>query len=145
MILNYKRLLGLFGIGAVIVLLGLQVPVSGKVVEETEGARIFRYNPEMVAMDLIETRLFFGLSRREGDSFVVITSEEWESFLKDTVSLYFESFTVYDAVGNFRGSREDTKILMLLHEGGADEGKIRAIATAYVKRFEQEGVLRIDR
>jgi len=48
-------------------------------------------------------------------------------------------------MGDYRGLREGTKILIILHRGGENEKKIHALATEYIKRFDQEGVLRIDR
>ncbi len=47
-------------------------------------------------------------------------------------------------MGDYRGLREGTKILVILHIGGEDEKKIETLARQYIERFDQEGVLRID-
>ncbi len=132
-----------------------QMDLSGRDIEQTAlippvsvKDRILRYNPgdlSPVTLNLFETRLFFGLSRIENDSVIAISSEEWEAFLEASVRPRFSSFTVINAMGDYQGLREGTKILIILHQGGNDEKKIHALVSEYIKRFDQDGVLRIDR
>ncbi len=152
--IGINRALALAAIGAVITLYGLRLNATGKnndidlsPVQLVENEKIFRYdreNQNPIAMGLFETRLFFGLSRMEEGVAVAITTREWESFLDASVRPHFESFTIIDAVGEYRGLRESTKVLMILHQGGVDEHKIRSISNDYITRFDQDGVLRID-
>ena len=153
--LCFNRQLFLAVTCAGVALYGLQVSVAGKddaqsppVPAIAERARIIRYernNSHPVRLNLTETHLFFGLSRIENGSVIAISPAEWDSFLEASVSPLFNSFTVFEAMGNYRGLRESTKILMLLHQGDEGEKKIQTIARAYIERFEQDGVLRIDR
>ncbi len=140
--------------GAVVVLYGLQINVTGKdytqsspvpaIAAERKIVVYNRNNSDPVSLNLTETRLFFGLSRIENGSIKKILPAEWDSFLETSVRPVFESFTVIDAMGDYRGQREGTKILIILHNGGEDEEKIMALAQQYIERFVQEGVLRID-
>ena len=94
-----------------------------------------------------EYRLFFG--RGDADSRRVVSDQQWDRFLEDTVTVEFpDGLTVLDAYGQYTDSagdlvREDTKILIILvpPEAGSSSG-IDRIIEEYKSRFSQQGVLR---
>lgn len=97
---------------------------------------------------MIETQLFFGLSKRNGE----VTPVEWRDFLnREVVPRFAEGFTVVDAQGFWLNSElkrtisEKSKVLLRVHPGGAAHDKaIGEIIDAYKVRFAQESVLRVD-
>jgi hypothetical protein len=96
----------------------------------------------------VATQLFFGLSRPDGG---VVSEAEWGQFLADTVTPRFPAgFTIFAAEGQWRAAggtailRESSRILLIIHPAGADDGAIAALIDAYKARFHQESVLRLD-
>lgn len=96
------------------------------------------------------TELYFGRKILDRGT---VSDEEWEEFLLDVVTERFpRGFTVVDATGQYMLEndeviREPTKILIILYpatERTASRRKIEDIRRAYVKRFKQESVLRLD-
>jgi Protein of unknown function (DUF3574) len=98
---------------------------------------------------MIETKMFFGLSKRNGE----VTPAEWRDFLnREVVPRFAEGFTVVDAQGFWLNSdlkrtiSEKSKVLVRVHpEGAAHDRAIGEIIDAYKARFAQESVLRVDR
>jgi Protein of unknown function (DUF3574) len=98
---------------------------------------------------MIETQLFFGLSKRSGE----VTPAEWRDFLnREVVPHFAEGFTVVEAQGFWLNSElkrtisEKSKVLVRVHpEGAAHDKAIGEIIDAYKARFAQESVLRVDR
>lgn len=93
---------------------------------------------------------FFGRSipgeGRVGDA-------EWAAFVDEVVSPAFpQGLTVQDAAGQWRDAsgailREDAKRLSVLlpQASGAEAAdRLRAVAEAYLRRFRQESVLRVQ-
>ena len=96
------------------------------------------------------TELYFGRSKPDGKT---ITDDEWSEFLAEVVTPRFpDGFTVFDGVGQYREKsgqivKEQTKIVFFLYsrkERKISSTEIDEIRAAYVKRFNQESVLRID-
>lgn len=95
----------------------------------------------------IRDELYFGRRMADGR---IVSEEEWRAFVDSVVTPRFPSgLTVLDAYGQWMDDekgliREPTKILVLLHPGGADpERAIREIITLYKQRFAQQSVLRV--
>lgn len=83
----------------------------------------------------------------------VVSNEEWERFLSGVVTPKFpDGFTVLEGRGQYRDKsgaivREPSNVLVFLYrkqDRRAASGKIEEIRSAYIKRFNQESVLRID-
>ena len=96
------------------------------------------------------TELYLGLSIPSGGS---VSEAQWEDFLTGIVTPRFpEGFTVIEARGQFRQrdgevAKEPTKILVFLYppQRRTSSGrKIEEIRRAYLRRFNQESVLRVD-
>ncbi len=113
---------------------------TGYPIEETcaVGAPIVR----------VRTELFFGLDRFEDPP---VTEAEWQEFVDTEVTPRFEEgLTVLSSYGQYLTESgelitEDSKILILLHDGSpAASADIEAIRQAYLARFDQESVLRVD-
>jgi hypothetical protein len=93
------------------------------------------------------TRLIFGLSMPDGGQ---LDAAAWNDFVETVVAPRFpDGFTVLDGRGRWRDpksgavAREDSKVLLILHPGGADAARrIDAIVEAYKRRFRQRSVLR---
>lgn len=99
---------------------------------------------------LVETQLFFGLSKPKGG---VVSAKAFNSFVAREVAPRFpEGFTVIDSAGFWRDGTsgrtisEKSKVIVRLHSGdAAADQAIGAIIQSYKVTFEQEAVLRIDR
>jgi hypothetical protein len=98
--------------------------------------------PSLAGAPQVETRLFFGLVDEPG----------WRAFVAEVVTPRFpEGLTVFDARGQYRFPetgrivREDTRVLLLLHDGGAAaNAAIAEIVADYRRRFAERSVLRVD-
>jgi Protein of unknown function (DUF3574) len=95
----------------------------------------------------IRTELFFGLSRPGGR----ISQRQFDRFVDDNVTPRFpDGLTLLSGRGQFRLAdgdivEEGSKVLVLLHEGGADRSAaIDSIRDEYVDQFDQQSVLRTD-
>ena len=94
-----------------------------------------------------EYRLFFG--RGDADSRRVVSDQQWDKFLEDTVTVEFPAgLTVVDAYGQYTDPagdlvREDTKVLIILVPPDAgSSSRIDRVIEEYRSRFSQQGVLR---
>ncbi len=95
----------------------------------------------------VRYELFMGRSGPDGE---VVSDEEWEAFLADTVTPRFpDGLTVLDGRGQWRDSaglvqRERSKLLVILAlPGDGPAGLIGEISDGYKRRFGQESVLRV--
>lgn len=99
---------------------------------------------------MVETQLFFGLSKPKGGT---VSGRDWEAFVAREVSPRFpEGFSVIDGAGFWRDGAsqktisEKSKVVVRLHPASAEADQaIGAIVDAYKVTFEQEAVLRVDR
>ena len=96
------------------------------------------------------TELYFGRSIPGGG---VVTDEDWERFLAETVTPRFpDGFTILKGVGQYRERSgkiisEPSQILIFLYaskDKKESRAKIEEILNEYVKKFKQESVLRVD-
>jgi len=96
------------------------------------------------------TELFFGRSIPGGG---MVSDEQWEQFLAEIVTPRFpDGFTILKGVGQYREKSgkiisEPSEILIFLYASKAKKesrAKIEEIRAAYVKKFNQESVLRVD-
>ena len=83
--------------------------------------------------------LYFGTAKPGGS---VVTESDWQQFLRDTVTPRFAGFTHWEASGSWKGTPEQTHVLVLIHPPG-HETAIQEIINEYKKRFAQESVLRV--
>ncbi len=131
-----------------LVLLFLFVPVGGDVQAQTSAAAPI---PVVAKVEkFYRTELYFGRSKPDGS---MIPDEEWRDFLSETVSPRFpDGFTVLKGIGQYREKSgriitEPSEILVILYPSKAKKesrAKIEEIRSAYIKRFDQESVLRMD-
>lgn len=98
----------------------------------------------------LRTELFFGLSKPDGSE---VTDEEWIQFLDDVVSPAFpKGYTILRAEGRYQDSGgrtivEKSRVLVILYPKNKkleSRRKIDMIRAAYIKRFDQEAVIRMD-
>lgn len=101
-----------------------------------------------VGSEMHRTELFFGRDRANAEP---VSEAEWQNFVDTSVTPRFrDGLTMYDADGQYlleNGNlvREDSKVLVLLHDGNAAISRdIDTIRDEYKQRFNQESVLRID-
>jgi hypothetical protein len=96
------------------------------------------------------TELYFGRSKPDG---TLVSDEDWKLFLADTVTPRFpDGFTALRAIGQYREKSgriisEPSEVLIFLYPGRTKKesrAKIEEIRAAYIKRFNQESVLRVD-
>jgi hypothetical protein len=101
------------------------------------------------ALAFVRTELFFGSAKPDG----AVTEEEFKTFLDEVVTpLFPDGLTLVKADGQFRGAdgvtiKEDSYVLILLYpvEGQkASSRNIDAIRREYMRRHQQESVLRVD-
>lgn len=102
---------------------------------------------ELAGDPFVRTELFFGLSRPGGR----ISPRQFDRFVDENVTPRFpDGLTLLSGRGQFQLAdgdivEEGSRVLVLLHEGGADRSAaIDAIRAEYVDQFDQESVLRTD-
>jgi hypothetical protein len=94
------------------------------------------------------TELYMGLSRPDGST---IGEADFQGFVDSEVTPRFpDGLTLFAGAGQWRGGdgkivKEDSRVLVLLHPDtpGVDR-ELEAIRGAYIERFAQESVLRVD-
>lgn len=115
-----------------------------------DAARVFEAPACGAGETMIETQLFFGMSKPDGGK---VTASQWSAFVQREVAPRFpEGFSVFDSGGYWLDGKtkktiaEPSKIVMRLHApDAAADATIDAIAAAYKKQFAQESVLRVDK
>lgn len=95
-----------------------------------------------------KTELLFGLSKPDGS---IITEPEFQQFIdREVTPLFPDGLTLMNVTGQFKDSKnviikEKSKLLLLLHRNDRNaQSNIEQIRKAYVKKFQQESVLRVD-
>jgi hypothetical protein len=90
--------------------------------------------------------LYFGTAKQNG----TVSPDEWDAFLKNTVTLRFpDGLTAWQASGQWKSGsgaivREASYVLNLVHpDDAASDDAVREIVEAYKKEFGQEAVLRV--
>jgi hypothetical protein len=97
---------------------------------------------------MVETMLFLGMNRPGG----TVSETEFARFIEEDVTpRWREGYTVLEGAGLWYSEqrqltdREETRVLVRLHDGGAAASSgIEAIRSAYIRRFAQDAVLRVD-
>ena len=111
---------------------------------ETEGGA------PVLADKYYRTELYFGRSIPGGG---MVSDEQWEQFLAEVVTPRFpDGFTILKGIGQYREKSgkiisEPSQILVFFYSTKTKKesrAKIDEIRTAYVKKFNQESVLRLD-
>jgi len=96
------------------------------------------------------TELYFGRSIPGGG---LVSDEQWEEFLAEVVTPRFpDGFTILKGIGQYREKSgkiisEPSQVLVFFYSTKTKKesrAKIEEIRTAYVKKFNQESVLRLD-
>lgn len=97
---------------------------------------------------MVESKLYFGLSRGDGGT---VEEPQWQDFLTREVTPRFpDGFTVLNGYGQWRGEdnriiAERSKVLIVVHPSTDEDAKALAeLKSAYVKRFHQESVFQTD-
>jgi Protein of unknown function (DUF3574) len=115
-----------------------QSPQPAKSTGKTATAKFYR------------TEVYFGRAKPDG---TIVADPEWKGFLDEIVTPRFpDGFTVLQAIGQYREKSgriivEPSLVLIVVYSVDSKKesrAKIEEIRTAYLKRFDQESVLRID-
>lgn len=89
----------------------------------------------------IADRLYCGRSIPGGGE---VTDADVQTFIDEVVTPRFPGFTMWTAVGSWKGDEEKTLVLEFIHPSGPGvDDQVRAIAEEYRRRFRQEAVLRV--
>ncbi|MFH8346946.1 DUF3574 domain-containing protein [Streptomyces sp. NPDC018045] len=134
-------------------LLGAGAPAAYAAFTGESGAAATAAAPQQAAAGrpYVETSLLFGTARPNGGP--AVTDREFRAFVDAVVTPRFPGgLTVQDGYGQYRDAhgtieRERSYELILLRPvsaAGADDPKIEQIRAAYLKRFGQESVARVD-
>lgn len=70
-----------------------------------------------------------------------VSELDFSKFVKEEVVPEFESFSIQDGVGYWKGEPEPIKILTIMSQSYEDSLPIHCIAKSYKKRFYQDAVL----
>jgi hypothetical protein len=104
--------------------------------------------PDPSTKPLVVTKLFFGLSSKNGRG---VSDQAWDRFVAAAVTPRFpEGFTVLKARGQYLSTGgttevEVSRVIVRVHSGTLEDyRKIEAIAEEYSRAFDQESVLRVD-
>lgn len=91
----------------------------------------------------VQSTLYFGLSRPAGPD---ITDAEFEGFVEREIAPRFpQGFTLLDASGRWKGGREPSRMLIVVHADAPDAARLlQEIAARYRTQFGQEAVLQVD-
>ena len=91
---------------------------------------------------MVTERLYFG--RNIGDT-LGVTDSAWTVFVRDVVGARLEGFTFWTAEGSWKGKREPSFVLEVLHpeRSASADSAIVMIIGEYKRRFNQESVLRV--
>lgn len=106
---------------------------------------------KLIAVEaFIRTELFFGRNKPDGTQ---VTKKEFASFLDEVITpLFPDGLTVLHGTGQFLNAQgnveQERSVVLILLYSLADRrdksAKIDEIRTAYLKRFQQQSVLRVD-
>ena len=79
-------------------------------------------------------QLFLGLNRPDNET---ITPEQFNAYTSEVLDTLFDGYTISDAVGNWKGEREQTKIVSVCTEY---KDLVNKAANLYKTFFEQDAV-----
>jgi len=95
----------------------------------------------LIAMpdQMLTTVGYFGAAIPEGGE---VTTEQWETFVDTHIARRLGSFTLSETVGYWKGCRERTFVLTVIHTKADDVAEdVAMIANLYKTQFKQEAVL----
>ena len=79
-------------------------------------------------------QMYLGLTRPDNET---ITTEQFNAYTKEVLDALFDGYTISDAVGNWKGEREQTKIVSVCTEY---KNLVEKAANLYKTFFEQDAV-----
>ena len=79
-------------------------------------------------------QMYLGLTRPDNE---IITTEQFNAYTKEVLDTLFDGYTISDAVGNWKGEREQTKIVSICT---GCNGLVQKAANLYKTFFEQDAV-----
>lgn len=97
----------------------------------------------------LEVELYFGRDKPGGGE---VSDVEWAVFVSEVVTPHFPAgLSAAEIDGQYRGStgrivRERSKrVTLVVFDAPAHQAKVTSIVDAYLRRFGQESVLRVER
>ena len=78
--------------------------------------------------------MYLGLTRPDNET---ITTEQFNAYTQEVLNTMFDGYTITDAVGNWKGEREQTKIVSICTEY---QHLVTKAANLYKEFFEQDAV-----
>ena len=79
-------------------------------------------------------QMYLGLTRPDNET---ITTEQFNAYTQEVLNTMFDGYTITDAVGNWKGKREATKIVSICTEY---KHLVTKAANLYKEFFEQDAV-----
>ena len=70
-----------------------------------------------------------------------VTNQMWIDFLNVTVLASLEYATITDAIGIYKGTLENSKVISITTEDPAAVDALRAVGDAYKQQFNQDAVM----
>ena len=62
---------------------------------------------------------------------------DWEMYCREGLDVYFDGYTVYDAMGTWKSQPEDTKVVLIDTDNAQ---AVNDVATLYKDMFNQDAV-----
>ena len=89
---------------------------------------------------MINTLIYFGTDIKNKS---VVSDEQFEKFLDDNLANEIEGFSVSEIIGYWKGTKEKTKVVSILHDKNDINciNVINKVALKYKTKFQQESVL----
>jgi len=79
-------------------------------------------------------QMYLGLARSDNE---IVTTEQFDAYTNEVLDTLFDSYTISDAVGNWYGIKEQTKIVSICTEY---KDLVQKAANLYKEFFEQDAV-----
>ena len=79
-------------------------------------------------------QIFLGLNRPDNET---VTIEQFNAYTQEVLDTLFDGYTITDAVGNWKGEREATKVVSVCTEY---KNLVQKAANLYKEFFEQDAV-----
>ncbi len=93
----------------------------------------------------VKTELYFGLLKPDG---TIVSEDEWQAFVDNSVSPLIEGFTIIDALGQCKNAegklvKEKTKMLIIVQEDG-DDKNVDKVKKAFNKTFPKNAFFKVS-
>ena len=66
-----------------------------------------------------------------------VSDLDWEMYCREGLDVYFDGYTVYDAMGTWKSQPEDTKVVLIDTDNAQ---AVNDVATLYKDMFNQDAV-----